>query len=148
MAVPFGVQIVQVPSTKRIYILSGGSTRPWREIYMDGRPHPEGDYLNPTYFGHSVGWWDGDTLVIDTVGFNERFWMHRAGYPHTEALHLIERISRPDFDTLLYEIVIDDPLTYEKPWSTSWTKTWNPDEEFIEYFCQDNNRDLYHLDAD
>lgn len=145
MAVPFGLQIVQAPSTQRIYILSGGSTRPWREVYMDGRRHPEGDFLNPSYFGHSVGHWDGDTLVIDTVGFNERFWIHREGYPHTEALHLVERISRPDLMTLRYEITIDDPLAYREPWSTSWTKRWNPNEEFIEYFCQDNNLDPAHL---
>jgi hypothetical protein len=144
-AVPFGLQIIQVPHAKRIYILSGGSTRPWREIYMDGRPHPEGDFLNPSYFGHSVGRWEEDTLVIDTVGFNERFWMHREGYPHTEALHLIERISRPDLMTLDYEITIEDPLAYESPWTTRWTKAWNPDEEFIEYFCHENNRDQYHL---
>ncbi len=147
-AVPFGLQIVQVPRAQRIYILSGGSTRPWREIYMDGRAHPEGDYLNPSYFGHSVGHWEGDTLVIDTVGFNERFWIHREGYPHTEALHLIERITRPTIDTLDYEITIDDPLAYDAPWTAAWSKAWNAEEEFIEYFCQDNNRDQYSLVGD
>ena len=144
-AVPFGLQIVQVPRAQRIYILSGGSTRPWREIYMDGRAHPEGDYLNPSYFGHSVGRWEGDTLVIDTVGFNERFWIHREGFPHTKALHLIERISRPDLMTLNYEITIDDPYAYEEPWTTRWSKSWNADDDFIEYFCHDNNRDQFHL---
>lgn len=144
-AVPFGLQIIQVPSIKRIFILSGGSTRPWRVVYMDGRPHPDPDLFNPSYFGHSVGHWEGDTLVIDTVGFNERFWLHRDGYPHTEALHLIERISRPDFDTLRYEVTIDDPRTYTRPWTTSWSKRWTPDEEIIEYFCHENNRDQYHM---
>ena len=85
------------------------------------------------------------TLIIDTVGFNERFWIHRAGYPHTEALHLIERISRPDLNTLRYEVTLDDPLAYEAPWSAVWTKSWNADEEIIEYFCQDNNRDQFHM---
>ena len=74
----------------------------------------------------------GDTLVIDTVGFNERFWIHRDGFPHTEAMHLIERISRPNVDTLNYVITIDDPLAYDAPWSTSWSKEWTYDEEFIE----------------
>src|SRR5690606_13350865 len=119
-AVPFGLQIIQVPSIQRIFILSRGSTRPWRVVYMDGRPHPDPDLFNPSYFGHSVGHWEGDTLVIDTIGFNERFWIHRDGYPHTEALHLIERISRPDFDTLRYEVTIDDPRTYTRPWTTTW----------------------------
>src|SRR5690606_9811033 len=145
VAVPFGLQIIQVPSIKRIFILSGGSTRPWREIYMDGRPHPPPELLNPSYFGHSIGHWEGDTLVIDTIGFNERFWIHREGYPHTEALHLVERISRPDVDTLRYEITIDDPRTYTRPWTAAWTKQWTPDEDIIEYFCHDNNRDQYHM---
>ena len=142
-AVPFGLQLVQVPHMSKIFIHSGGSTRPWREIHMDGRGHP--DYINPSYFGHSIGHWEGDTLVVDTVGFNERFWIHREGYPHTESLHLIERISRPQMDTLRYEITIDDPEAYTAPWSTVWTKTWEPDQEFIEYFCQDNNIDQYHM---
>lgn len=145
-AVPFGVAIVQVPHIQRIFILSGGSTRPWREIYMDGREHPE--YVNPSYFGHSIGHWEGDTLVVDTVGFNERFWMHREGYPHTESLHLVERFSRPTLGSLNYEVTVDDPAAYTAPWTTSWVKTWNPDEEFIEYFCQDNNIDQFHMMGD
>ena len=144
-AVPFGLQIVQVPSIKRIFILSGGSTRPWRVIYMDGRAHPDPDLFNPSYFGHSVGHWEGDTLVVDTVGFNERFWIHREGYPHTEGLHLTERISRPDLNSLRYEVTIDDPRTYTRPWTASWTKRWTPDEDIIEYFCHENNRDQYHM---
>ena len=147
-AVPFGLQIIQVPEIQRIFVLSGGSVRPWREIYMDGRAHPEGDFLNPSYFGHSVGHWEGDTLVVDTVGFNERFWMHREGFPHTEAMHLVERISRPDVMTLDYEITIDDPLAYDEPWTTRWSKSWSPGQDFIEYFCHDNNRDQYHLVGD
>jgi hypothetical protein len=142
-AVPFGLQIVQAPHMQRIYFLSGGSTRPWREIFMDGRSHP--DYLNPTYFGHSIGHWEGDTLVIDTVGFNERFWLHRDGFPHTESLHLIERISRPSHGVLHYEVTIDDPQAYTASWSTSWDKLWSDEEELIEYFCQDNNIDQHHM---
>ena len=142
-AVPFGLQIVQAPQMNKVFIMSGGSTRPWREIHMDGRGHPE--YVNPSYFGHSIGHWEGDTLVVDTIGFNERFWLHREGYPHTESLHLVERISRPVIGELHYEITIDDPATYTAPWSTSWVKAWNANEEFIEYFCQDNNIDQYHM---
>ena len=142
-AVPFGLQLVQVPHMNKVFIHSGGSTRPWREIHMDGSGHP--DYVNPSYFGHSIGHWEGDTLVVDTIGFNERFWIHREGYPHTESLHLIERISRPKMDTLRYEITLDDPVAYTEPWSTVWTKTWDPGVEFIEYFCQDNNIDQFHM---
>ena len=119
-AVPFGLQIVQAPHMNRIFFMSGGSTRPWREIFVDGRGHP--DYVNPGYFGHSTGHWEGDTLVVDTIGFNERFWMHREGFPHTESLHLTERISRPTYGRLRYEVTINDPKAYSAPWSTAWGK--------------------------
>ncbi|MDG2176293.1 MAG: hypothetical protein P8M72_09230 [Gammaproteobacteria bacterium] len=142
-AVPFGLQLVQVPHMNKIFIHSGGSTRPWREIHMGSSSHP--DYVNPSYFGHSIGHWEGDTLIVDTIGFNERFWIHREGYPHTESLQLIERISRPKMDTLRYEVTLDDPVAYTAPWSTVWTKTWDPGVEFIEYFCQDNNIDQFHM---
>jgi hypothetical protein len=145
LAVPFGLSIVQVPHMNRVFILSGGSSRPWREIYMDGREHPDLDFYSPSYFGHSVGRWENDVLIVDTVGYNERFWMHREGYPHTEQLHLIERFSRPQMDTLRYQITIDDPSAYTEPWSTEWSKTWEPDQEIIEYFCQDNNIDQFHM---
>ena len=144
-AVPFGLQIVQARHMNRIFILSGGSIRPWREIYMDGRDHPVGDFLNPSYFGHSVGRWDGDTLVVDTVGFNERFWIHREGFPHTEAMHLSERITRTDMNNLRYEITIDDPHAYTAPWSAVWVKNWASGEEIIEYFCHENNIDQFHM---
>ncbi len=144
-AVPFGLSIVQAPHMNRIFILSGGSTRPWREIHMDGREHPDRDLLDPSYFGHSIGHWEGDTLVVETIGFNERFWLHREGYPHTEHLRLVERITRVTLGNLHYEITIDDPAAYTAPWTTSWTKTWTPGEDIIEYFCHDNNIDQYHM---
>jgi hypothetical protein len=75
---------------------------PWR-----GRAHPE--HLEPSYYGHSIGHWEGDTIVVDTIGFNEKFWMDREGTPHTEELHLIERFTRTDFNTLKCEVTIDDP---------------------------------------
>jgi hypothetical protein len=103
------------------------------------------DLLDSGFLGHSIGHWKGDTLVIDTVGFNEKFWMVRAGFPHTDALHLIERISRPDYDTLKYGAIIDDPKTYTGPWTGGWTIPWLAGEDFPEYFCQDNNRDVDHL---
>ena len=69
MATPYPAEIIQLPEQKRIIMIFEGATHIWREISMDGRPHPEGDALNPTYLGHSVGHWEGDTLVVDTVGF-------------------------------------------------------------------------------
>ncbi len=95
---PYGIDFVQDAGRQRILILIGWSRR-WREIHMDGRPHPDLETYTPTFFGHSVGHWEDDTLVIDTVGFNERFWFTRKpmGMVHTESLHLVERISRPDY---------------------------------------------------
>ena len=111
-------------------------------IYTDGRQHPPD--LRPTYLGHSIGRWDGNTLVIDTVGFNEKQWMV-GSYPTTERLHLVERISRPDVKTLTYEATIDDPGAYTAPWSLKWTinatskSQWIPDGEIFEYICQGDN---------
>ncbi len=143
---PWGLEIVQDRDRDRVLVLSGGGPRSWREIWLDGREHPDLEIYNPTYFGHSVGYWEGDTLVVDTVGFNERFWFARrpAGMPHTEALHLVERISRPDHDTLRYQVTIDDPGAYDRPWNASWEMPWS-EYHMSEYFCQDNNQDLEHI---
>ena len=103
---------------------------------MDGRGHPKD--LLPSYYGHSIGRWEKDTLVIDAVGFNEKFWLTSGGLPHTEALHLTERFSRPDLNTLKYEVTVDDPRTYTRPWTGGWTVQWVPDQEIQEYFCEEN----------
>ena len=142
-----GFQILQMPDVQRIFIISGGAARSWRVIFMDGRPHPDinSDEFNPGYMGHSVGHWEGDTLVVDTIGFNEKEWLlGREGMPTTEALHLIERFSRPDFNTLRYEPTIDDPGAYTKPWSGGWNIRWVT-TDMEEYFCQDNERDSRNL---
>ena len=93
-------------------------------IYMDGRPHPPdiGDY--PEFMGHSIGRWENDTLVVDTVGINERSWLDTAGHEHSGKLHLIERFTRTDARTLKYEVTIDDPGTYTAPWSSGFNLRW------------------------
>lgn len=138
--IPYGLQILEDPDRKRIFVMSGGGNRNWRLIYLDGRPLPESDNATPTYFGDSVGKWEGDTLVLNTVGFNERFWFSNGGLPHTEKLKLVERISRPDFNTLKYEVTVDDAGAYTRPWTGGWTLQWVPDQEMEEYFCDDNNK--------
>jgi hypothetical protein len=110
---------------------------------MDGRQHPAGDDLRPTFLGHSVGHWEGDTLVIDSVGFNEKQWV-AGSYPTTRQLHLTERISRPNLKSLSYEFTVDDPGAYTKPWSGKWTITEKTQSNFVaggemfEYICQDS----------
>jgi hypothetical protein len=148
MATPYPMEIIQLPEQKRILMIFEGATHIWREIYMDGRPHPEGDALNPTYLGHSVGRWEGDTLVIDIVGFNENSWLDYFGHPHTDMLHVVEKYSRPTKNQLHYEATIDDPGAYTKPFTVRWTVPWNPRGELTEYICQENNKYLIALTDD
>lgn len=140
---PYGMEILQLLDSQEIIFVSVGAPHSWRVVHMDGRPHPENP--EPTYFGHSIGWYEGDTLVIDTIGFNEKFWLSREGVPHTSRLHTVERISRPDFDTLQYEIEIDDPGAYTEPWSGGWLIPWVPENEPFDYLCQENNLDAERM---
>jgi hypothetical protein len=138
---PYGIQFVEDRDRKRIFVLVGSVDRNYRIIYTDGRPQrgqPRGDADNPLFYGRAVGKWENDTLVIDTKGFNERFWFSNGGLPHTDQLHLIERISRPDFNTLKYEVTVDDAGAYTKTWTSSWTLQWIAGEEMPVFYCQDN----------
>jgi hypothetical protein len=136
-ATAYGFEIMDVPELQRIFVMNQGGPHTFRIIYMDGRPHPQD--LEPSYYGHSVGSWEGDTLVIDVVGFNERTWMSRDALPHTEKLHLIERLTRTDFSTIKYEVTFDDPGAYTTPWTSGFTFRWTQGSELFEYVCQDNN---------
>lgn len=142
---PYGFQILEQPERKRILILSGGGNRNWRLIDTDGRALPDGDDVTPTFFGYSSGRWEGDTLVVESTGFVERFWFSNGGLPHTESLKLTERISRPNFDTLQYEVTVNDRGAYTRPWSSRWTLQWVANQEIDEYFCQDANDDAEHM---
>jgi hypothetical protein len=148
MATPYPMEIVQLPEQKRILMIFEGATHIWREIFMDGRPHPQGDALNPTYLGHSVGHWEGDTLVVDVVGFNESTWLDYFGHPHTDLLHVVEKFTRPNKNTLHYEALIDDPGAYTKPFTLSWEIPWRANGELTEYICQENNKYLQRLTDD
>jgi hypothetical protein len=134
---PYGVEFVELRELERIYIFDIGGPHTWRTIYMDGRTHPAN--VKPSYYGHSIGWWQGDTLVVDTVGFNEGFWMDRDGLPHTEKMHTIERFTRLDAAALKYELTVDDPGAYTKPWSGGTTLRWEDGTELFEYQCQQSN---------
>jgi hypothetical protein len=134
---PYGVEIVEIPELGRIYIFDIGGPHSYREVHMDGRTHPPS--LLPTAYGHSIGWWDGDTLVVDTVGYNEAFWIDRRGLPATERLHTIERFTRRLHDTIGYEITIDDPGAYTGPFSGRFDLRLDPATEMFEYMCQEAN---------
>ena len=138
-----GFEIVDAPELRSVFLLNIAGPHSWRVVHLDGSPHPPRETLRPTYFGHSIGKWEGDTLVIDTIGFNEKQWL-AGSYPTTEQLHLTERISRPNLRTLVYEATIDDPGAYTKPWTIRWTineksaSSWIQSGEMFEYICQDD----------
>jgi hypothetical protein len=135
---PNGFQFVEQKDLGRIMILLGGGDRNWRVIYTDGRPLGSAAEAVPSYYGVSVGRWEKDTLVVESVGYNEKFWLTSGGLPHTEALHLTERFTRTDLNTLRYEVTVDDSRTYSKPWTGGWTVQWVADQDIQEYFCEDN----------
>ncbi len=124
MATPYQMEIIQQPEHKRIMMIFEGATHIWREIYMDGRAFPEGDALNPTYLGYSVGQWEGDTLVVENKGFNENSWLDYFGHPHTDQMHVIERWTRPNKATLHYEATVTDPGAYTRPFTIAWDVPW------------------------
>jgi hypothetical protein len=107
-----------------------------RQIWTDGRPHVKD--LPGTWMGDSIGKWEGDTLVADTTGFNDKTWVDRAGHPHSEDLHVVERIRRADPKTLQVDITIEDPKAYTKPWGGQLLFTGRPDWSISELVCLDN----------
>src|SRR5262249_13345653 len=130
MATPFPLEIFQMPEMKRIIMIFEGGGHVWREIYMDGRPQPSAERIKGlSWLRLSVRQYEVQTLVIDTVGFNEGTWLDRAGRPHTDLLHIVERITRPNKNTLHYEATIDDPGAYTKAWSVAWDIPWRGTQE-------------------
>src|SRR5215212_7472967 len=137
---PYGVQFYEDKNFGRIFLVEGGGNHIWHFIYTDGRPQTgeaRGNADNPLYYGNARGKWEGDTFVVDSKTFNEKFWFSNGGLPHTEKLHLIERFTRTDFNTLKYEVTIDDPGAYTRTWTAGWTLQWVP-EDLPSYYCQDN----------
>ena len=127
-------------ASAHLFIIHEGNIHSFRQVFMDGRKHPA--ELDPTWFGHSIGHWENkDTLVIDTVGFNDKFWFDRKGTPHTEQLHTIERWTRPNMGTLVNTVTIDDPGAYSKPFTVTFAaRLQAPGDEIMEYICQENNQ--------
>jgi hypothetical protein len=130
---PFPFQMVQT-SKEILMIFEYDHTV--RQIFMDGRAHPED--ITPTYMGHSIGKWDGDTLVVDTVGFNDKTWLDRDGHPHSDQLHVVERFHRVDRDDMTIDINIEDSKALVKPWKTQLNFQLKPDWDIMELVCTDN----------
>ena len=136
-----GFQLIEDHERERIFVMMGSGNHNYRIIHLDGREpvgQVGGDDDNPLFFGRSVGEWVGDTLVVTTLGFNENFWFTNGGLPHTDMLELTERFTRVNQDTLRYEVTIDDPGAYTRPWSTSWELSWMGGAELPFHLCQEN----------
>jgi hypothetical protein len=139
---PYPWRILRDPD--HFYFIFEGNIHSWRQIFMNAK-HPADP--DPTWYGHSIGSWDKDTLVVDTVGFNDKFWFDFAGHPHTEQLHTIERYTRTDLGTLDVKTTIIDPGDYTRPFTIDFKARLRPHEELMEYICQENNQDPHHIDG-
>jgi hypothetical protein len=134
---PHPLQIVHNPQ----YIAFLYEQNTWfRVVPTDGRPHPKD--VEPTWDGNARGHWENDTLVLDTVGFNDKTRLDTLGHPHSAQMHTIERYRRVDAGHISLDLTIDDPLYYSKPWKNLRTFTRRPDWEIMEYACEENNKDV------
>jgi hypothetical protein len=133
---PMPLQIVQNATYATLLFEVSG----FHVVPIDGRGHRK---QIPTWFGDSIGRWDGDTLVVDTVNFNGKTKLDTVGHPHSDQLHVIQRFTRTDFGHIAHEITIDDPKTYTKPWKNTRVFTLRPDWELMEYSCEENNKSLW-----
>jgi len=136
-------RIIQSPAVVAQLYETG--TGRFRQIHMDGRKLPRDP--NPTWLGYSVGRWEGDTLVVESAGFNDRTWLDRVGHPHSEQLRVTERFQRVDFGHLRYQITFDDPETLTKPLTFSLAVNYRADTDMLENVCGENNRDKGHMVA-
>jgi hypothetical protein len=132
----YSMEILQAPN--RVVIVYEGSTPIFRSIPIGtkaGLKHPPDP--NPTYMGDSYGWWEGNSLIVDVVGFNDRTWLNAYGHPHGEKLHVVEKYTRRDTLTLDYTATIDDPEYYTNPWTVTITATYRPNDRLKEVICQE-----------
>jgi hypothetical protein len=140
---PYPWRIVQSYTEKgmsHIFLIhENGDAGAHRQIFMDGRKHPAPEDMLTTWFGHSIGWWEGDTLVVDTIGYNGKNWYDQTGVPYTEQLHTIERYSRPSYGSLINEMTIEDPGTFTQPLHIRFQATMNK-TEVMEFICLENNQ--------
>ena len=133
-------KLVQTPTL--LLIISEGNTPAFRQIFLD-RGHPAD--LDPTWLGHSTAKWDGDTLVVDTIGFNDKAWIAPGSFPHTEKLQMTTRIRRPDLGHLEFETTYEDTGTFTNSWKVRQVADLAPGEEIWEYICNENNQDAEHM---
>lgn len=134
-ASPWLTKFVQTPG---LLVMLFEDVPGFRQVFLDGRSHPPDP--NPTWYGHSVGRWEGDMLAVDTVGFNDRSWI--LVYPHTEQLRTTERYRRPEYGRLEIQVVFDDPGAFARPWTMNLIWYLAPQEDLMEFICENNRTDL------
>ena len=139
--IPDGLKVVQTPD---VVLFLYESRTIYRQVFTDGRPLPTKD-IQPTWMGYSVGRWEGDTFVVDTIGQNGKTWLDMRGLPATEALRVTERFTRPTIGRINIDVTIDDPKAYTGPWDVRLSWDLQPDIELIESICEENNRDPPHM---
>jgi hypothetical protein len=149
---PEGMPLVEMAPAPYKIIQTAGLTvmlyerdTTFRQVYTDGRKLP--DDPQPSWLGYSVGKWDGDSLVVDTVGFNDRGWLDARGHMHSEALHLTERFHRVDFGHMEVQLTINDPKTYTRPFTIQLKQRLQADTDLLESFCAENEKDSRHIDG-
>ena len=137
---PYPRKMIQVPGL--LLILFERNTE-YRQIFTDGRPLPEDP--QPGFNGYSTAKWDGDTLVVQSIGFKDGLWLDISGTPLTDAAKVTERFRRPNFGNLEIEVTVDDPKAYTKPWSIQVSQTIALDTDMLEFVCKENEKDVPHL---
>src|SRR5262252_3191740 len=138
--IPDGLKVVQTPD---VLIFLYESRTIYRQVFTDGRPLPKD--AQPTWMGYSIGHWEGDTFIVETIGQNGKTWLDMRGLPGTESLRVIERYTRPTIGKINIDVTIDDPMAYTKPWSVKLTWRLVPDTDLIESICEENSKDLPHM---
>lgn len=133
-------KIIQLPG---LVVILHEANAAYRQIFTDGRPLPTIE--QPSFNGYSIGRWEADVLVVQTVGFKDGLWLDRSGSPMTDAARMTERLRRVNYGTLEIEMTVDDPKAYTAPWTIAYTIPWATSIELLEYICQENNKDLPHM---
>ena len=139
-AVPYPFKILSTPG---MVLILYEAVQSFRQIFTDGRALPVDP--NPTWLGYSIGHWEGDEMVVETAGFNDKGWLDNAGLPASDALRVTERFVRRNFGQMDIVITINDEKAYTKPWNVTLPLRLMPDTELLEYICSENNKDLQHL---
>jgi hypothetical protein len=142
-AIRLGPVYEMVQSPAITVVISDDDSPGFHQIYTDGRAHPKDP--NPAWYGNSIGHWEGDTLIVDRVGFDPRVWLDQDAHPHSDKLHIVERYRRPDLGHLETEITVNDPGVLAEPWTMKRVSDLAPNQEIYEFICPENNRDVQHL---